>query len=51
MTITPRSMTANMSRRLLALGAAAAVVFSASACSTSSPKKADAKSEVGSTVS
>lgn len=50
MTIASHTVTATLSRRLVVLSAAVAVVLGAGACSTASPKKANARSEVGSTV-
>lgn len=45
-----KARSTTISRRLLALGAAATVALSAGACSTAPSKKADAKSEVGSAL-
>lgn len=50
MTTAPHTITATLLRRLVVLSVAVAVVLSAGACSTTSPKKANARSEVGSTL-
>ena len=50
MTITKHLTTPSLSRRCIALGIAMTAVLSAGACSASSPKKADAKSEIGTTT-
>ncbi len=50
MTTSPRTSTATLLRRLVVLSVAVAVVLGASACATTSPKKANARSEVGSTL-